>query len=173
MLFSHSSSTFTVSPISQAPPGSGMLSGVFAGRDQTQQPLCLGARHIGRPRRPALASGQFAYWQVLCRAEMACRDGTGWLGQKDSNSQMSLPKLVFEVWPEFPFISERSAIRDFSRLSCQAVTCTAVQSKMNMVRCGQAMLERRPLRIREFESSHPTSQCGLHYAFSACVRTIW
>jgi len=30
---------------------------------------------------------------------------------------MSLPKLVFEVWPEFPFISERSAIRDFSRLS--------------------------------------------------------
>ena len=68
---------------------------------------------------------------------------------------MSLPKLVFEVWPEFPFISERSAIRDFSRLSCQAVTCTAVQSKMNMVRCGQAMLERRPLRIREFEILPP------------------
>ena len=70
------------------------------------------------------------------------------LGRKDSNSQMSLPKLVFEVWPEFPFISERSAIRDFSRLSCQTVTCTAVQSKMNMVRCGQAMLERRPLRTK-------------------------
>jgi hypothetical protein len=32
----------------------------LAGRDHTQQPLCLGARHIGRPRRPALASGQFA-----------------------------------------------------------------------------------------------------------------
>jgi hypothetical protein len=41
-------------------------------------------------------------------------------------------------------------------MSCQTVTCTAVQSKMNMVRCGQAMLERRPLRIREFESSMPS-----------------
>jgi hypothetical protein len=41
---------------------------------------------------------------------------------------MSLPKLAFEVWPEFPFISERLAIRDFSRLSCQRVTCTPVQS---------------------------------------------
>ena len=37
---------------------------------------------------------------------------------------MSFPKLAFEVWPEFPFISERLAIRDFSRLSCQRVTCT-------------------------------------------------
>jgi hypothetical protein len=36
--------------------------------------------------------------------------------------------LAFEVWPEFPFISERLAIRDFSRLSCQRVTCTPVQS---------------------------------------------
>jgi hypothetical protein len=34
---------------------------------------------------------------------------------------MSLPKLAFEVWPEFPFISERLAIRDFSRLSCEIV----------------------------------------------------
>ena len=51
-----------------------------------------------------------------------------WLGWEDSNSQMSLPKLAFEVWPEFPFISERLAIRDFSRLSCQRVTCTPVQS---------------------------------------------
>jgi hypothetical protein len=92
---------------------------------------------------------------------------TGWLGWEDSNSQMSLPKLAFEVWPEFPFISQRLAIRDFSRLSCQRVTCTPVQSisAMNMarrspLRRGQAMLERRLLWIREFESSHP-SQCGL------------
>src|SRR5580692_3902219 len=42
-------------------------------------------------------------------------------GWEDSNSQMSLPKLAFEVWPEFPFISERLAIRDFSRLSCEIV----------------------------------------------------
>jgi hypothetical protein len=55
-------------------------------------------------------------------------NSTGWLGWEDSNSQMSLPKLAFEVWPEFPFISERLAIRDFSRLSCQRVTCTPVQS---------------------------------------------
>ena len=40
----------------------------------------------------------------------------------------ALPKLALEVWPEFPFISERLAIRDFSRLSCQRVTCTPVQS---------------------------------------------
>jgi hypothetical protein len=45
---------------------------------------------------------------------------------------MSLPKLAFEVWPEFPFILERLAIRDFSRLSCERVTCTPVQSAMNM-----------------------------------------
>jgi len=75
-------------------------------------------------------------------------------------SQMSLPKLAFEVWPEFPFISERLAIRDFSPLSCQRVTCTPVQSAMSMarrspLRCGQAMLERRLLWIREFESSTP------------------
>jgi len=76
---------------------------------------------------------------------------------------MSLPKLAFEVWPEFPFISQRLAIRDFSRLSCQRVTCTPVQSisAMNMarrspLRRGQAMLERRLLWIREFESSHPS-----------------
>ena len=43
---------------------------------------------------------------------------------------MSLPKLAFEVWPEFPFILERLAIRDFYRLSCQRVTCTPVQSAM-------------------------------------------
>ena len=30
-------------------------------------------------------------------------DRTGWLGWEGSNSQMSLPKLAFEVWPEFPF----------------------------------------------------------------------
>jgi class 3 adenylate cyclase len=40
----------------------------------------------------------------------------------------ALPKLAFEVWLEFPFISERLAIRDFSRLSCQRVICTPVQS---------------------------------------------
>jgi hypothetical protein len=31
------------------------------------------------------------------------KDPTAWLGWEDSNSQMSLPKLAFEVWPEFPF----------------------------------------------------------------------
>jgi hypothetical protein len=56
------------------------------------------------------------------------RDRTGWLGMEDSNSQMSLPELAFEVWPEFPFISQRLALRDFSRLSCQRVACTPVQS---------------------------------------------
>jgi hypothetical protein len=35
---------------------------------------------------------------------------------------MSLQKLAFEVWAEFTFVSERLAIRDFSRLSCQRVT---------------------------------------------------
>jgi hypothetical protein len=109
------------------------------------------------------------------------RDRTGWLGWEDSNSQMSLPKLAFEVWPEFPFISQRLAIRDFSRLSCQRVTCTPVQSisAMNMarrspLRRGQAMLERRLLWIREFESSHPSqpaSQCGLSYSISGCAST--
>ena len=49
---------------------------------------------------------------------------TGWLGWEDSKSQMSPPKLAFEVWPEFPVILERLAIRNFSRLSCQRVTCT-------------------------------------------------
>ena len=90
-------------------------------------------------------------------------DRTGWLGWEDSNSQMSLPKLAFEVWPEFPFISERLAIRDFSRLSCQRVTCTPVQCLFCneygapiAPPCGQAMLERRLLWIREFESSHPS-----------------
>jgi hypothetical protein len=29
-------------------------------------------------------------------------DRTGWLGMEDSNSQMSLPKLAFQVRPEFP-----------------------------------------------------------------------
>jgi hypothetical protein len=52
---------------------------------------------------------------------------------EDSNSQMSLPKLAFEVWPEFPFISERLAIRDFSRLSCQRVACTPVQSILQRI----------------------------------------
>ena len=46
-------------------------------------------------------------------------DHTGWLGWEDSNSQMSLQKLTFEVWPEFTFVSERLAIRDFSQL-CQS-----------------------------------------------------
>ena len=31
---------------------------------------------------------------------------------------MSRPKLAFEVWPEFPFISERLEIRDFPDLEC-------------------------------------------------------
>jgi hypothetical protein len=91
------------------------------------------------------------------------RDRTGWLGMEDSNQQMSLPKLAFEVWPEFPFISERLAIKDFSRLSCQRVTCTPVQCLFCneygapiAPPCGQAMLKRRLLWIREFESSHPS-----------------
>jgi hypothetical protein len=76
---------------------------------------------------------------------------------------MSLPKLTFEVWPEFPLISERLAIRDFSRLNCQRVTCTPVQCLFCneygapiAPPCGQAMLESRLLWIREFESSHPS-----------------
>ena len=41
---------------------------------------------------------------------------------------MSLQKLTFEVWPEFTFVSERLAIRDFSRLSCaQLANQTAVR----------------------------------------------
>ena len=87
---------------------------------------------------------------------------------------MSLPKLAFEVWPEFPLISERLAIRDFSRLSCQRVTCTPVQSAMNVarrspLRCGQAMLERRLLWIREFESFHPSQPVrSLLFDFRLC-----
>jgi hypothetical protein len=45
----------------------------------------------------------------------------------------ALPKVAFEVWPEFPFISQGLAIRDFSRLSCQRVTCTPVASRGDMV----------------------------------------
>ena len=73
---------------------------------------------------------------------------------------MSLPKLAFEVWAEFPFISQRLAIRDFSRLSCQRVTCTPFHSAMNMARrsprrCGQAMLERRILPTQPARAVSP------------------
>ena len=63
----------------------------------------------------------------FAQMETAHRDVTGWRvgGFELTNA---LPKLAFEVWPEFPFISERLAIRDFCRLSCQRVTCTPVQS---------------------------------------------
>ena len=68
---------------------------------------------------------------------------------------MSLPKLAFEVWPEFPFISERLAIRDFSRLSLHPSPVHSVHSAMNMarrspLRCAQAMFERRLLWTREY-----------------------
>ena len=116
--------------------------------------------------RPELGHASLTRRNVDSSREAGNRIGetalAGW-GREDSNSQMSLPKLAFEVWPEFPFISQRLAIRDFSRLSCQRVTCTPVQSisAMNMarrspLRRGQAMLERRLLWIREFESSHPS-----------------
>jgi transposase len=95
-------------------------------------------RQLLRERRPPTAAispapcrhnprecRQFAHSRKSNR-----RERTGSLGREDSNSQMSPPKLAFEVWPEFPFIFERLAIRDFSRLSCQRVTCAPVQSAM-------------------------------------------
>ena len=81
-------------------------------------------------------------------------------------------KCRFQNWPlkcgpNFPSFRNVWRSETLSRLSCQRVTCTPVQSisAMNMarrspLRRGQAMLERRLLWIREFESSHP-SQCGL------------
>jgi hypothetical protein len=36
----------------------------------------------------------------------------GW-GARISNSQMMFWKSAFEIWPEFPLISERSATGDF------------------------------------------------------------
>src|SRR6266550_8612266 len=41
-----------------------------------------------------------------------------WLGWEDSNTQMLLSKMPFEMWGEFPLISERSATRDLSRKRC-------------------------------------------------------
>jgi hypothetical protein len=42
------------------------------------------------------------------------------------------------VWLEFPFMSERLAIRDFSRLSCQRVICTrALFVKLREGRTGR------------------------------------
>ena len=83
-------------------------------------------------------------------------------GWEDSNSQMSLPKLAFEVWPEFPFIfGTFSDQRLFpAELPKSDLHPSPVHSAMNMarrspLRCGQAMLERRLLWIREFESSTP------------------
>ena len=62
----------------------------------------------------------------------------GW-GKRISNSQMSLPKLVFEVWPEFPFISERSAIRHFSRLSSSSdLHRSPVQNEYGALRSSHA-----------------------------------
>jgi hypothetical protein len=49
---------------------------------------------------------------------MLRRDQTGWLGREDSNSQMSLSKMPFEIWREFPLISEHLGTRDFSRARC-------------------------------------------------------
>jgi hypothetical protein len=46
------------------------------------------------------------------------RDGTDWLGREDSNSQMSFPKIPFEMWGEFPLILEHYRTRDFSRARC-------------------------------------------------------
>ena len=114
--------------------------------------------------KQALSGWEVSGHKVLC---LVSSKGNWLAGVGGFELTNALPKLAFEVWPEFPFISERLAIRDFSRLSCQRVTCTPVQSisAMNMARRsplsrGQAMLERRLLWIREFESSHP-SQCGL------------
>ena len=92
-----------------------------------------------------LTNAEIAQWRRHCLAGVGGFELT-----------MSLPKLAFEVWVEFPFIWERLAIRDFSRLSRQRVTCTPVHFAMNMARrppfrCGQAMLQRRLPRIREFE----------------------
>jgi hypothetical protein len=47
--------------------------------------------------------------------------------------------LVFEVWPEFPFISERSAIRDFSRLSSSTdLHRSPVQNEYGALRSSHA-----------------------------------
>jgi class 3 adenylate cyclase len=41
-------------------------------------------------------------WQVLRRAEMACRDGTGWLEWEDSNSQMRFKNWPLKCGSNFP-----------------------------------------------------------------------
>jgi hypothetical protein len=75
---------------------------------------------------------------------------------------MSLPKLAFEVWPEFPFIFGTFGDQRLfpAELPKSDLHPSPVHSAMNMarrspLRCGQAMLERRLLWIREFESSTP------------------
>jgi hypothetical protein len=102
------------------------------------------------------------------------QDRTGWLGLEDSNSQMSFPKLAFEVWPEFPFSSERLAIRDFSRLSCQRVTCTPVESilsrgdqgsKRKRVLVRPQRSEARPSCVRKGRSHLVASRRGIDFGW--------
>ena len=91
-------------------------------------------------------------------------------------SQMSLPKLAFEVWPEFPFhFATFGDQRLFTaELPKSDLHRSPVHSAMNMarlspLRCGQAMLERRLLWIREFESSHPSEPVrSLQFVFWWC-----
>jgi hypothetical protein len=52
---------------------------------------------------------------------MAARDETGWLGSKDSKSQMSSLNTHFEITDEFRAFSEHLGTRDFSRMSCKIV----------------------------------------------------
>ena len=117
--------------------------------------------------RCMLSAGMSA---VLTRSDVASQRPHWLAGAGGFESQMSVPKLAFEVWPEFPFISQRLAIRDFSRRSCPKSDLhpSPVHSAMNiarrsLLRCGQAMLERRLLWIREFESSRPS-----HTIFRSC-----
>jgi hypothetical protein len=51
-------------------------------------------------------------------------DRTAWLGREDSNSQMSFAKTPFDIWGEFPLISEHLGTRAFSRAGAPRVMCT-------------------------------------------------
>ena len=91
---------------------------------------------------------------------------------------MSLPKLAFEVWREFPFhfgtFSDQRLVP--AELPKSDLHPSPVHSAMNMarrspLRCGQAMLERRLLWIREFPT--PASRCGLHYAISRVPLSVY
>ena len=76
---------------------------------------------------------------------------------------MSLPKLAFEVWVEFPLhFGTFSDQRLFpvkppkSDLHPSPVHFAMNMARRSPLRCGYAMLERRLLWIREFESSYPS-----------------